>query len=70
MPLPESLLGKHQLNELDRNIRQMREKYLAQIVKKCEKLPNMEFKHVIDELESLSRSISHLEFEVFKKRKT
>ena len=59
-------MGKHQQNELDRNICKMREKYLNQIVKKCEKLPNMEFKYVIEELESLSRSLSHLELEVKK----
>ena len=63
-PLPQPIPNIHQPNELDRNIYMMREKVLKSIVKKCEKIPNMEFKYVIEELENLSRSLSHLELEV------
>ena len=45
---------------------QMRKKYLKQIVKKCEKIPNMEFKYVLEELQSLSDSLTPLIIEVFK----
>ena len=47
----------------------MRNKYLKQIVKKCEKIPNMEFKFVLEELQNLSDSLIHLEHEVFIKVK-
>lgn len=64
VPLPQPIPNKHQPNELDRNIMQMRKKYLKQIVKKCEKIPNMEFKYVVEELQNLSNSLSHLIIEV------
>ena len=59
--------SKHQSNTLDKHIRQMREKCLSQIVKKCDKITNMEFGFVLDELESLSQLLAHLEHEVFSK---
>jgi hypothetical protein len=63
--LPEPIPGKHHPNDLDRLLRQTRVKYLKQIVNKCEKLPNMEFKYVLEELESFYDILSHVEQEVY-----
>ena len=64
IPLPEPLAGKHIPNELDRLLRKMRLKNLKDIVDKCEKLPNMEFKAVLQELENFYRILDQLEEDV------
>lgn len=40
-------------------------KYLKQIVNKCEKLPNMEFKSVLEELENFSDILDQILKEVW-----
>lgn len=64
VPLPEPTLGKHHPNELDRLLLQMRKKYMKLIINKCEKLPNMEFKSVLEELEGFYNILLQLEQEV------
>ena len=62
--MPEPLAGKHIPNELDRLLRKMRTKNLKEIVEKCEKLPNMEFKAVLQELETFYKILDQLEEDV------
>ena len=56
--------GKHHPNELDRLLNLSRAKALKHIVQKCEKLPNMDFNDVIDELEVLASILKDCEKEV------
>lgn len=62
--MPEPLAGKHIPNELDRLLRKMRTKNLKEIAEKCEKLPNMEFKAVLQELETFYKILDQLEEDV------
>lgn len=62
--MPDATNGKHQPNELDKLLRKTRIKYLKQIVSKCDKLPNMEFKSVLDELEEIYDILDQLQKEV------
>ena len=64
LSLPQPIPGKHQPNDLDRHIRQMREKCLQKIVERCEKIANVEFENVLDELENLNKMLDNLEIEV------
>ena len=50
-------------NELDKRLRQSRIKYMIEIVNMCGKLPNMEFKAVLDELENFYKNLERLEKE-------
>ncbi len=51
-------------NELDKRLRLSRVKYMIEIVNTCGKLPNMEFKGVLEELENFYKNLEHLEKEV------
>ena len=62
--MPEPIPGRHLPNDLDRHIYHMRVKYLRYIVRKCDKIPNMEFKYVLEELKDLANYLLHLENEV------
>jgi myoferlin len=62
-PLPEPAVNVHHPNELDRLLLQMRKKSIKKIVHKCEKLPNVELKNVLEELENFARTIRQLEKE-------
>lgn len=64
IPLPDATNGKHQPNELDKLLRKTRMKYLKQIVTKCDRLPNMEFKSVLEELESFYDILDQIQKEV------
>ncbi len=43
----------------------MRMKYLNQIAQKCHKLPNTEFKQVIEEFQAIHSILSQIEQEVY-----
>lgn len=64
IPLPDATNGKHQPNELDKLLRKTRIKYMKLIVSKCDKLPNMEFKSVLEELEEIYDILDQLQKEV------
>lgn len=58
------MVGKHHPNELDKLLKKQREKYLKLIVEKCDRLPNMEFNKVIEELAKIHDLLSQMEHEV------
>ncbi len=62
--MPEPLPGRHHPNELDRLLKRMRMKYLNQIAQKCHKLPNTEFKLVIEEFQEMYKILGQIEQEV------
>jgi hypothetical protein len=64
-PLPEAQPNRHHPNELDRFLKKMRLKYMHQIAHKCNKLPNTEFKLVIEEFQNIFAILSQIEQEVF-----
>ncbi len=64
IPLPEPVIGKHHANDLDKLFKKTRIKYLKQIVHKCEKLPNMEVKAVLNEFQEFYEVLINLEKEV------
>jgi hypothetical protein len=64
IPLPEPVIGKHHANDLDKLFKKTRMKYLKQIVHKCDKLPNMEVKSVLDEFQEFYDVLVNLETEV------
>lgn len=52
------------VNELDKLRRGVRIKAMKEIVAKCKRLPNLEFKYVLEELESICSSLEKIEAEV------
>ena len=53
------------MNELDRKYYALRVKSLKSIVTKCEQLPDMEFRFVVEELENILKLLEKIEQEVF-----
>ncbi len=68
IPFPEKILpdneGTFVPNELDKRLRKTRIQYMIDIVNICGKLPNMEFKSVLEELENFEKNLEYLEKEV------
>lgn len=62
--MPELNSSKNLVNELDRLRRGIRVKTMKEIVSKCKRLPNLEFKYVLEELESILSSLEKIEAEV------
>ena len=57
-------------NELDKRLRKTRIQYMIDIVNICGKLPNMEFKSVLEELENFEKNLEYLEKEVYNTERT
>ena len=68
MPLPEPVAGKHHPNELDKLLKKTRTQALKMLAKKCDKLPNMGFKNVIDELTTFNQILIDIEQDVYIER--
>lgn len=65
MSLPDPVTScKTQSNDLDKNRYIMRCKQMKTIVKKCQKMPNLEFKLVLEELETIVATLEKIEKEV------
>ena len=65
MPLPDPVVcGKCQANELDRKRYILRKKQLKEVEKRCEKMPNLELRGVLDEMGSIVDILEKLEKEV------
>jgi len=64
LPLPKPSSNNYHWNELDKKRYELRSKKLKEIVAKCELLPNMEFRQVIEELETFVSILEKLEQEV------
>ncbi len=60
----EPIVGKNHANELDRKLYLLRCKTLKQIIRKCEHLPNTEFKMVVEELENILIMLGKIDHEV------
>ena len=64
LPLPKPSSNNYHWNELDKKRYELRSKKLKEIVAKCELLPNMELRQVIEELETFVSILEKLEQEV------
>ena len=62
--MPEPIAGKHHPNELDKLLKKTRINTMKHLAQKCDKLPNMEFKAVIEELKVFYDILLNIEQEV------